>query len=278
MTRELVLSLFPGVDLLGRAFTETGQFSVVLGPDPIVGGDVRDFVGVPGRFDGLVGGPPCQGWSAGNRHRTNPKHHSVRNSVAMLREFVRVTEQSKPDWFVCENVPAVPDIRVAGYTVQRIPISDQECGGKQIRMRHIQFGSRRGHVIRPERVNDRSRNANKPARGRRPIAVTTKQNSQHLRFTDHCKKQGWPGLKLPGWHKTAKFKAVGNGVPKSIGLAIAWAVVNRCAPTSDDCPCGCGRVLKGTQTSALDSCRKRLQLDRERIRPFVDRNGYYPES
>lgn len=31
---ELVLSLFPGLDLLGHAFTEEG-FTVVRGPDPI---------------------------------------------------------------------------------------------------------------------------------------------------------------------------------------------------------------------------------------------------
>ncbi len=279
---ELVLSVFPGVDLLGRAFTATGQFAVVTGPDPVVGGCVTELkaaVNIRGRFDGLIGGPPCQGFSCANIQRTNAKHPSVIHSRKMLREYVRLVEQFGPEWFVCENVPGVPDIRVKGYRVQRIAISDEECGGSQVRFRHVQFGSRKGDIIRPERVNDRGRNGKNSRRGRKAYAITTKQNSKHLRFADHCRKQGLPGsLKLPGWTKDAKFKAVGNGVPLSIGTALAWAVICRSQPTDSDCPCGCGRVLTGNQTSALDSCRKRLQLDRQRVRCFIDRSGYYAET
>jgi hypothetical protein len=39
---ELVLSLFPGIGLLDRAFEEAG-FCVVRGPDLLWGGDVRVF-------------------------------------------------------------------------------------------------------------------------------------------------------------------------------------------------------------------------------------------
>lgn len=42
MDNFLVLSLFPGIDLLGAAFELEG-FTVVRGPDPIFGGDVRAF-------------------------------------------------------------------------------------------------------------------------------------------------------------------------------------------------------------------------------------------
>ena len=54
---ELVLSLFPGVGLLDRAFTEAG-FCVVQAQDKITGGDIRDFAGVPGRLDGIIADPP----------------------------------------------------------------------------------------------------------------------------------------------------------------------------------------------------------------------------
>jgi hypothetical protein len=49
---ELVLSLFPGVGLLDRAFAAAG-FCIVQAQDKITGGDIRDFVGVPRliRFD-----------------------------------------------------------------------------------------------------------------------------------------------------------------------------------------------------------------------------------
>ena len=38
----LILSIFPGIDLLGHAFEEVG-FCVVRGPDLITGGDIRRF-------------------------------------------------------------------------------------------------------------------------------------------------------------------------------------------------------------------------------------------
>ena len=66
----LVLSLFPGIGLLDMAFEEAG-FCVVRGPDLLWGGDVRTFHVPAGRFDGVIGGPPCQAFSR-LRH-LNPK-------------------------------------------------------------------------------------------------------------------------------------------------------------------------------------------------------------
>ena len=39
---EAVLSLFPGLDLLGHAFTEAG-FSLLRGPDPLYNSRIEDF-------------------------------------------------------------------------------------------------------------------------------------------------------------------------------------------------------------------------------------------
>lgn len=50
---DLVLSLFPGADLLGRAFEACG-FCVVRGPDIVWGSDVRDFRAPAGRFSGVI--------------------------------------------------------------------------------------------------------------------------------------------------------------------------------------------------------------------------------
>ena len=41
-SRQVVLSLFPGADLLGRAFEQLG-FCVVRGPELLLGQDIRDF-------------------------------------------------------------------------------------------------------------------------------------------------------------------------------------------------------------------------------------------
>lgn len=224
---ELVLSLFPGVGLLDRAFQGEG-FCVVKGPDKIWDDDICDFAGIPGRFDGIIAGPPCQGFSVANPFRNDPSHDSVVNSVNCLAETCRVIQECAPAWLLIENVPGVPDVRIDGYTIQRIPISDWECGGVQLRSRHVQFGHREGRILRPKRVNDRSRNRRK---GRRPEAVTTKPTSRHRTFAAQCRAQGLPNvLELQGMTRSGKFRAVGNGVPMSIGRALAAAVANCAAP------------------------------------------------
>ena len=265
---QLLLSLFPGIDILGRAFEAEG-FCVVRGPDLITGGDIRDFAGVVGRFDGVIGGPPCQGFSSANRYRNDPNHRSVKNSIEMLREFLRVVSNCKPTWFLMENVPSVPDVELKGYKVQRIPLSDKECGGCQVRMRHFQFGHSEGLVIRPKRKLESVNLRRKTGPVKAP--VTTKPTSKWTTFSDQCRRQGLDpdSVKLPGLSKEAKFRAVGNGVPMTIGRSIAKAVTAASTLTALDCPCGCGRELTGRKKAATTTCRKRLQLAREKSRNVI---------
>lgn len=271
----LILSLFPGVGLLDLAFEEAGC-CVVRAPDLIHGGDIGRWNFPPaGRFTGVIAGPPCQGFSVMNNQRKNPQHKSVQNSRNMLCVTVRIIEAAQPVWAMVENVPAVPDIAVSGYSVQRVAINDFECDGEQLRWRAIQFAHRDGGIMRPVRVNDRTETQRK---GRRPIAITTKPVSIHQTFAAQCRKQGLSSpIKLAGWTKSAKFQAVGNGVPLSMGRILAAAVLNCDGPhTETDCACGCGReVAGGRHKCATDSCRKRIQQDRERARPLVDADGYH---
>lgn len=268
---ELVLSLFPGVGLLDRAFAAAG-FCVVQAQDKITGGDIRDFRGIPWRFNGIVAGPPCQGFSVANSYRHTDYHPSVVNSRMMLQHTCRIIVQCEPEWFLIENVPCVPDVRIEGYTVQRIPITDLECGGSQIRSRHVQFGSRQGHIIRPIRVNDQTRNRRKG----RPGKIVTTKTDRWSDYPDLCRRQGLDApIELPGWYRTAKFKAVGNGVPLRMGRVLAAAVSVR-GPLSPetDCQCGCGRTVSVRALTATASCRKRKQLS-SIPKPWVDIEGYH---
>src|SRR2546427_10071710 len=63
---SLVLSLFPGADLLGRGFEQAG-YCVVRGPDTLLGQDIRSFHLVEHAFEGIIGGPPCQDFSRARR-------------------------------------------------------------------------------------------------------------------------------------------------------------------------------------------------------------------
>jgi DNA (cytosine-5)-methyltransferase 1 len=55
----------------------------------------------PGELDGLVGGPPCQGFSdIGKRASDDPRN-------SLFEDFFRLVAETKPRFFVAENVPGI---------------------------------------------------------------------------------------------------------------------------------------------------------------------------
>lgn len=97
---QLVLSLFPGIGLLDMAFEEEG-FTVVRGPDVLWGGDIRRFHPPAGKFDGVIGGPPCQAFSRLNRLVA---HNGGSPSFGnLIPEFERCVREASPRWFVMEE-------------------------------------------------------------------------------------------------------------------------------------------------------------------------------
>lgn len=90
---SLVLSIFPGLDMLGMGFEQEG-YCVVRGPDVLWGGDVRDFRPPKGAFAGLIGGDPCQSHSAlANLVRAKGLEPSFPD---MTDEFLRAQFRSEP--------------------------------------------------------------------------------------------------------------------------------------------------------------------------------------
>lgn len=257
----VVLSLFPGIGLLDLAFELEG-FCVVRGPDLLWGGDVRRFIPPAGVFSGIIGGPPCQEFSALNRDPAPD------DGVALLEEFIRVTGQARPVWWLLENVARVPDVVVPGYTWQRLDV-DQGwyCGVR--RLRHIQFGAL---GLPPLQVP-----AGRVVDGAEPAALACDGRS-----VDELRRlQGLPeDFTLPGLTVEAQKRAIGNGVPLVMGRVLARAV--RRVLTGEDvgalipsavvrrfCACGCGREVRGRRLHAGVSCRKRAQRRRDSSRPAV---------
>jgi DNA (cytosine-5)-methyltransferase 1 len=254
----LVLSLFPGIDLLGRAFESEG-FCVVRGPDLLWGGDVRGFHVPPGRFDGIVAGSPCQDFS--RARRSAPTGYGLE----MLAEFRRVVLECQPAWFLLENVAAVPDVQIPGYAVQRFGLNSRECGMLQVRLRYFQFGSNSGAVLVPDRL---------PFSGPGvPTCMASEGDRPGRRgWSEFCMLQGLPGdFDLPGLSVTAKYRAVGNGVPIPMGRTVARAIKKpaRLEPGQALCVCGCGRIVPAGQLQATAACRKRMQRRRDRDRSIA---------
>jgi len=251
---ELVLSLFPGADIFGRGFEAEG-FSVVKGPDLLWDSKIEDFHVPPGRFDGIIAGPPCQNYSDANRNR------KPEEGDRLLRECLRAIDESQPQWFLIENVRNVPTVALDGYHVQRLSLRHDECGGKTTRSRVFQFGSRIDPlaeapvIIRPSRT--------KRGRSVTPVLLASKSRSAHDRHGRRCVAAGIH-LPLTSLTKTARRRVIGNAVPFEMAQTIAQAVTRRSVVTDDDCVCLCGRVTSGPSL-ATAACRKRVS--RSRLEP-----------
>lgn len=241
--KGLVLSLFPGIGLLDMAFEEAG-FCVVRGPDLLWGGDVRKFHPPSGRFDGVIGGPPCKSHSP-LANVVRAVHGSDAVAPDLIPEFVRVVEEARPTWFLMENVTRAPHPEIAGYFDDYILLNPRWLGFPQNRLRRFSFGCtwRCGRIdVRTEALepaeyepavttNSGGRRAKlvRDANGR----VRGKQGSadwhrlQGRSFARMCELQGLPSDFLSEAPFTASGKAivVGNGVPLPMGRAVAAAVV-----------------------------------------------------
>lgn len=243
---QLVLSLFPGIGMLDMAFEESG-FCVVRGPDVLWGGDVKRFHPPAERFNGVIGGPPCQ---SGSTLRHIVEHNGHTKAVNLIPEFERCVAGAKPQWFLMENVKDNPLPVVEGYTVHAFILDNRWLGELQQRKRRFSFG------MSGERSID-LRNFIEVAAlepfGKTP-AVCAAGGYSEMRQPGHenhkistklankgfvsnaivaasTRLQGLPEgfLDKAPFTVEGKQRVIGNGVPLPMGRAIAKAIVQALA-------------------------------------------------
>jgi DNA (cytosine-5)-methyltransferase 1 len=231
---ELVLSLFPGIGLLDMAFEEQG-FCVVRGPDLLWGGDIKQFHPPAGRFDGVIGGPPCQCHSR-LVHINRARGHQVAEDL--IPEFVRCIGEARPEWFLMENVPDAPVPMADGYHVHTFLLNNRWVGGEQLRLRRFVFGSR-GRLVDLTQLIDvcvfealeitkavLASGALPPGVGRSNLHLKNGPSWNTVR--DALVAQELPSDFLQKGNSvfTAKGaqRMIGNGVPLPMGRAVAKAV------------------------------------------------------
>lgn len=229
MKGQLILELFPGAGLFGKAFEALGA-TVVRGPDILWGGDVHDFHVPAGRFDGIIGGPPCQIFSTAAITGTE--------AVNLIPEFVRLIEEAKPKWAVMENVPgAVIAAPPWPYTL----IRDFDCGGLTNRIRGFWFYGI-APVLKPVVRQGKAEHT--------VLATSWKKKSteafpghEYLKAGDAGRLQGFPGLgetimyAQPSYGANSGLSAssrnimavhmLGNGVPRAMGDYVAKHVMQQ---------------------------------------------------
>jgi DNA (cytosine-5)-methyltransferase 1 len=228
---QIVLSLFPGADLLGRAFEAAG-FCVVRGPDVLWGGDIHEFHVPPGKFDGVIGGPPCQVFSPASRMNGT-------DAVNLIPEYLRIVAEAKPRWAVMENVvEAVVAAPSWPYTV----IEDYNCGGHTGRERAFWFYGLPPPVEPPYRSGRRehtvlARSWTMSSKAKREGHKRAFGGSSDLKADEAARLQGFPELAnnlMEAWPlRSSNFgmnahsknvlavHLLGNGVPQAMGKYIA---------------------------------------------------------
>jgi len=230
---SLVLSLFPGIGLLDMAFEQEG-FCVVRGPDVLWGGDIRRFHPPAGKFDGVIGGPPCQAFSRmQNINRARGRQPAFGN---LIPEFERCVREAEPLWFAMENVPDSPRPAIEGYGIHSFILNNRQCidehgrPAKQNRIRCWSFGMRGERRVLPVEVvcfehAEFEGAAISHATSWSKVNSRPEGSMSVKSLATLVRKQGLPAeFDLPPFTVSAKCKAVGNGVPLPMGRAIARAV------------------------------------------------------
>ncbi len=243
---QLVLSLFPGIGLLDMAFEEEG-FVVVRGPDCLWGGDIRRFHPPAGKFDGVIGGPPCQCFSRlANMVRHNGYEPKFGN---LIPEFERCVSEAAPQWWLMENVPDAPLPVVEGYAAWSTLLNNRQLGESQNRVRRWTFGVRgpRYRVLMIDVVALESLQFDYAATGgsgggarhssgscKKKVTTLPMNTKSYRSFREIRRKQGLPDdFDIPSFTVAARCNAVGNGVPLAMGRALAKAVLEATEPVAD---------------------------------------------
>lgn len=120
-----------------------------------VGSDLLEKAGIlPGQLDGLVGGPPCQGFSdIGKRAHDDPRN-------SLFEHFFRLVGELRPRFFVAENVPGILAGRNAAAVasaLSRVPSSYRMFAATELAAHRWGAATTRARVFfvgyDPERTN-----------------------------------------------------------------------------------------------------------------------------
>lgn len=120
MAKYNTIDLFAGAGGLSLGFMQTKKFDIKVAFEnnpnmqetykqnhkgTVVYGDVcaADYSKIQekfGKFDVVIGGPPCQGFSNANRQ----KNHAISMNNMLVKEYMRAVIELQPIAFVMENV------------------------------------------------------------------------------------------------------------------------------------------------------------------------------
>lgn len=237
----LVLSLFPGLDFLGKAFEDEIEGScVVRGPDLILGQDIRIWSAIPGKFHVVIGGPPCKSFSSVGRWKPPTQGN-------MIPEFQRVVFEAQPLCWVMENVREAPLPIVKGYATKDYLLNAHHYGANQNRTRRFTFGWKSNGDFAPVPmipedplpVHKRTPNPFPTvlaSEGKFPTNCAGRKIGRRFTIAEVCELQGVPEMvnawcflprgksKRVPYRKEFMYELIGNAVEMRTGRVVARTV------------------------------------------------------
>ncbi len=177
-----------------------------------------------GDLSGIVGGPPCQGFSnIGKRDRNDPRN-------ALFVDFFRLVAESLPRFFLVENVPGIlresnSDIRNAAFAyieskyifLPEMCLSAGDYGAPTIRKRVFFFGYLKDEMESLVAANF------KPPTDVEVVKVKAALDGLPIKINPNWQKeeQGWRIVKV---HGNGYFRLRLHGhIPKGVGNSVALA-------------------------------------------------------
>jgi DNA (cytosine-5)-methyltransferase 1 len=165
-----VLDLFCGMGGLSSGFAKR-EFSILGVDNSSVAGKTYEKNGfgkfrqkdlkhskVVGKYQVLLGGPPCRPWSSVNTVKRERSHRDYR----LLGAYFKHVERIQPKVFVLENVPAVKNsgtfewwarrAEKLGYSIMRTIVTYSDFGAATKRRRFIAIGVMKGDKKETEKI------------------------------------------------------------------------------------------------------------------------------
>jgi len=180
----------------------------------------------PGQLDGLIGGPPCQGFSSMGKRDAD----DARNSL--FGHFFRLVNECRPRFFVAENVPGIMDskfdsIRKEAFSkveehyeiLKPLMVKANEYGAPTIRTRYFFIGYDKARFVNPPVLEDFF-----PAKDTQIITVEKALAALPIDIDSLWQKEedGWK--KIDKKKKNSYVKMLTDEIPEGVGDV---ATINR---------------------------------------------------
>ncbi len=244
--------------------------STLTGPDLIAAAGLK-----AGGLDGLIGGPPCQGFSFIGRREILDSRND------MFSHFFRLVAETRPAFYVAENVPGILDSRydeVRARAFQRLPKNYVSIAPIEVKASQYGAPTTRTRIFfigfDPKRFDSHLTEIDfHPTNGTQLVRVLTALHGLPTRIDCRWQSeaQGWRKLEseVPGafGQKVSGFIPAGLGNPEQVARYLNSSEVSGCLGTrhSDEIKKRYGALKYGEQ----DIISKSVRLNPEGFCPTL---------